>query len=245
MPFFLIILLLQVLFVIHAVKTGRVVPWAYVIMLIPVAGTIAYILIELVPELLGTAKGQRAQRQVIKAINPERRYRELGNQLEVSDTVATRAALADECLTLGKFEEAELHFDEILARPMGDEPHFMLGRARAEFGVGAPEKAVATLEELRKRWPDYQSADGHLLYARALHEANRHDEALAEFEAVSSYYPGAEARVRWAMLLDAMGRRDEARTLFRDTLAKLKHAPSYVRQAQAEWISIAEREMRR
>lgn len=245
MPFALAIVILQIVLVVHAAKTGRFQPWGWIIILIPLAGAAAYVLVELVPEWLGSAQGRKAQRGVINTIDPERRYRELGDQLDVSDTVAARAALADECLTLGKFEEARHHFEEILARPMGEEPHVMLGRARAEFGLGEPEKAVATLDALRQRWPDYQSAEGHLLYARALHEANRHDEALVEFQAVSAYYPGAEARVRWAQLLDSLGRREEARALFRETLAQLGRASPYVRQMQAEWIAVAERELRR
>jgi hypothetical protein len=95
------------------------------------------------------------------------------------------------------------------------------------------------------RWPDFQSADGHLLYARALHEANRHDEALVEFQAVAAYYPGAEARVRWGQLLDALGRHREAKALFRDTLVQLKRAPQHARVMQAEWTAIAERELRK
>ena len=47
----------------------------------------------------------------------------------------------------------------------------MLGLARAEFGLGRSEDTVKTLDELRRRWPDYQSAEGHLLYARALEDA--------------------------------------------------------------------------
>jgi hypothetical protein len=45
-------------------------------------------------------------------------------------------------------------------RPLGEESVYMLGRARAEFGAGQPADTVATLDELRRRWPDYQSARG-------------------------------------------------------------------------------------
>ena len=72
----------------------------------------------------------------------------------------------------------------------------MLGRARAEFGLGEPALAVATLDELKARWPDYRSPEGHLLYAKALEGAGRDEEALAAYEAVGAYYPGAEPRVR-------------------------------------------------
>ena len=120
----------------------------------------------------------------------------------------------------------------------------MLGKARAEFGFGRPQSAVATLDELRARWPDFQSGDGHLLYARALAGSGRTDEALEEYKAVSGYFPGAEARVRWAMLLESLGRLTEAKTIYAELLTQMRHAPDYVRKAQAEWIAIAQRQLR-
>ena len=244
MPFALLLLLINVLLIVHAAKTGRFWPWGYVILLIPGFGALAYVLVELVPEWFGSAQGQRARRQVADTLDPQRRYRQLSDDLEVADTIATRAALAEECIVLGKYDEAERHFTEIIARPMGDEPVFWLGRARAEFGLGRPAEAVTTLDALRERWPDYQSADGHLLYARALEESGRLDQALEEYRAVSNYFPGAEARVRYGLLLDRVGRKAEAKALFTEILAQMRRAPKYVRQAQAEWIAMAERAAR-
>ena len=107
-----------------------------------------------------------------------------------------------------------------------------------------PQDAVTTLDDLRRRWPDYQSADAHLLYARALEAAGRSQEALDEYQALSAYYPGAEPRVRYGLLLNLLGRRDEARTLFADVVKQLRRAPKHVRKLQGEWIAIAERESR-
>src|SRR5262245_47877258 len=244
MPFALLLLLINVLLIVHAAKTGRFWPWGYVILLIPGFAALAYVLVELVPEWFGSAQGQRARRQVADTLDPQRRYRQLSDDLEVADTIATRAALAEECITLGKYDEAERHYREITARPMGDEPVFWLGRARAEFGLGRPADTVTTLDTLRERWPDYQSADGHLLYARALEESGRLDQALEEYRAVSNYFPGAEARVRYGLLLDRVGRKAEAKALFTEILAQMRRAPSYVRKAQAEWIAMAEKAAR-
>jgi hypothetical protein len=173
-----------------------------------------------------------------------RRYRELTDQLQVADTIANRAALAEECLALGKFEEALGHYEHILALPMGDDAIYALGKARAQFGLGNPQQAVATLDDLRERWPDYQSAEGHLLYARALEESGRTENALSEYQAVANYYPGAEARVRYGLLLAKAGRHAEAKTVLAEVLAQLKRAPKYVRRAQAEWIALAESALR-
>ena len=48
---------------------------------------------------------------------------------------------------LGQFEEAKRHFEVILARPMGDEPVYMVGKARAQFGLGQAADTVATLDD--------------------------------------------------------------------------------------------------
>ena len=115
----------------------------------------------------------------------------------------------------------------------------------------APNSAAAIRE---KRWRrsttcanvgrNYQSADAHLFYARALEESGRTDDALYEYQAVADYYPGAEARVRYGLLLSKAGRTDEAKAAFREVLIGLKRAPKYVRRVQAEWIALAEKALR-
>ena len=77
-----------------------------------------------------------------------------------------------------------------------------------------------------------------------LEAADRTDEAIAEYQVVANYYPGAEARVRYGVMLDKAGRKGEAKTVLTETLAGLKRAPKYVRRAQAEWIALAERTLK-
>ena len=89
----------------HAAKTGRFWPWAYVIIMLPGLGVIGYIVMELVPEWTGGRTARQARQRVSRSFNPHKRYRELVDQLEVADTIANRAALVEECLELGMFEE--------------------------------------------------------------------------------------------------------------------------------------------
>lgn len=244
MPIALVLAALNIVCIIHAAKTGRFNPWGYVVLFLPGVGAVAYIAVELIPEWFGSAEGRRARQRVSRTLNPEQRYRELADDLAISDTIANRAALAEECLALGKFDEARLHFDTVLVQPLGEDPIYFAGRARAEFGLGQMLQVVATLDELRQRWPDYQSADAHLLYARALEGTDRSAEALEEYAALIRYFPGAEARVRYGLLLDRMGRSDQAKMVFTDVVTQLRRAPKYARNAQAEWNAIAERQLR-
>ena len=243
MPVALIVLLLEISLIYHAARTGRLRPWAFIILLAPLIGSLAYIVVELVPEWLGSHDVQQARKRVANKLDPEKRYRELSDRLVVTDTIANRAALAAECVEIGRFDEAEHHYDHILSLPMGHDAIYALGKAKAQFARKRPAEALATLDQLQLTWPDYNSAEAHLLYARALAEAGRTDEALEEFHALLDYAPGAEARVRYGMLLKLAGRLADARHVFTEFLIQMRRQPKHVRKAQAEWIAIAEKQI--
>lgn len=243
MPVALVILLLDISLIYHASKTGRLQPWAFIILAVPFIGAFAYIIVELIPEWLSGPDARQARKRIAGKLDPEKFYRELSDRLAGADTVANRAALAAECQKIARFDEAERHYDHILKLPIGGEPAYALGKAQAEFGRNRPADVLATLDDLQKRWPDFQSAEGHLLYARALAEVGRVDEALEEYAALVAYFPGAEARVSYGLLLRMVGRTAEARVVFNELLLQMKRAPKYLREAQAEWLSIAEKQL--
>lgn len=241
MPIATLILVLNVVLIVHTAKTGRFWPWAYVILFLPGLGAIAYIVAELAPEWFGSYRGRAAAQSMVRAVNPERRYRELTDALALVDTIANRAALAEECLVLGKFEEALFLYDAIIVLPLGEEPQFHLGKARAELGLGRPAAAVATLDDVMRLWPDYHSPEGHLLYAIALERSGSTDEALVNYANVGQYYPGVEPRVRQAQLLQKLGRQVEARSVAQDVVLGLRRAPAHVRNNQRQWLASAQK----
>lgn len=245
MPFAIVAILLDVALIYHAAKTGRLQPWAFIILMAPLIGGLAYIAVAIIPELVSGPAAQKARRSVANRLDPEKQYRALSDQLAGADTIANRVALATECLAIGRFEEAKGHYQHIMSLPMGDEPSYALGKAWAEFGLNRPADVVATLDALREHWPNFESAEGHLLYARALAACGRSEEALEEFDSVAQYFPGAEARVRYGEYLDLLGRSAEAKVVFAEVVVQMKRAPKYARQAQAEWLSIAERRLAR
>jgi len=237
----LLVTLLSLPFLIHAAKTGRFMPWFYIILFLPGIGAAAYVVVELAPAWFGSAKARGAGRRLATTLNPMGNYRKLADDLAVVDTIANRAALAEECLRLGRFDEALGQYDAILAKPQGDEPGYMLGKARAELGLGQAAQVVATLDTLTATWPGYASVDRDLLRAMALEGAGRNDEALEAYDAASLHYPGPEPRARLASLLQRLGREAEARAVAGEIVQSLKRAPAHVRASQREWLASAQR----
>jgi hypothetical protein len=226
--------------IIHALRTGRFWPWFWVILMLPGIGALAYVFMELWPEFVGSRQAQRAQGQFARTIDPKRRYRELADNLAISDTIVNRVALARECLELEKYDEALAILSGVVTHPQGDEPAFFVDKARAEQGLAKYDEALATLEELKRRWPDYQSNDSRLLYARTLEQLGRDAEAEQEYRALAGSYPGVEPRVRLARALQRRGQSEEARTLAQGVITELRRSPKHVVKAQSEWLKIAE-----
>jgi len=223
----------------HVVRTGRDRYWIWIILAFPLLGAIAYFVAEMLPELMGTRGARSAVNQARRAIDPERRYRALAEQLDTADTAENRKAMAEECLLLGKHEQAVMLYKTALTGVHKDDAILMHGLARAYFAAGDFAACTRTLDELRAAHPKFQSADAHLLYARSLEEQGRRDEALSEYAAVSNYYAGAEARCRYALLLQQAGHGLQARQLFTDVVRAVDKAGGPFKRAQREWYDIA------
>jgi hypothetical protein len=140
MPIILVLTLINIVLIVHAAKTGRFSPWGYIILMMPGIGAIAYVAVELIPAWFGSHRGQQARKSVGLALDPDKGYRALKDEIERADTIVNRDALAEECLARGRFREAEQHYDVILARPMGDEPRYVLGKAAPFLATGGPPR---------------------------------------------------------------------------------------------------------
>jgi hypothetical protein len=226
---------------IHAGKTGRPQYWIYILLLVPGLGTLAYLLFELIPEWLDSYQGRRAKTTVGRLIDPAKAYKVLQDAVETSPTVENMARLAEECVAMGRHEEAAELYDACLHGMHASDPTLMLGLARAQFGRGLFAETKATLDRLRAENPGFQSAEGHLLYARALEGQGEFAAAREEYEAVRGYFPGPEANCRLALLLQKTGEETQAAALFKEIRRSLERSPRHVRKMHDEWYVLARR----
>ncbi len=150
---------------------------------------------------------------------------------------------AEELYERGQYAEAAAVYQGGLTGIFEHDPVLLLGLARAQFASGEFGPARASLERLILHNPEFKSADGHLLYARTLEAQDALEEAEREYAAVAPGYPGAEARVRYALLLKRRGKLDEARRILKDLVDGARMAPAHYRKAQAEWLDRARREL--
>ncbi|HTW39071.1 MAG TPA: tetratricopeptide repeat protein [Steroidobacteraceae bacterium] len=241
MPLLLISLVIQALLIVHVIKTGRNTIWVWVIALLSYAGILAYVAVELVPDLFRSRTARRTALGMKKALDPGADLRRYEQEARVTGDVASRQRYADELTRHGRHDEAITIYRQALTGLYEHDPNLMLGLARAQFGKADAPAARMTLDELIRLNPDFRSPDGHLLYARALEAEGNIAKALEEYKALAPAYPGAEASVRYAQLLKAQGKSAEAATVVRELLEQARIAPAHYRRAQRDWLESAQR----
>jgi hypothetical protein len=243
MLFFILSIAIQVAFIVHVIKTGRNTLWIWVLVIPVLAfpGMLAYLIVEIIPDLLRSRTAQRTARGFKKAMDPEGDLRRYENEARVGGNVASRQRYADELVRHGRHDEAIAQYRSALTGLYEHDPNLMLGIARAQFAKGDATAARQTLDDLIRLNPDFRSPDGHLLYARALETEGNIQKALEEYKVLATSYPGAEAAVRYAQLLQSQGRSAEAQKVARDLLEQARIAPAHYRKAQRPWLDAAQR----
>jgi hypothetical protein len=241
MPLLLLELLLQIALATHAVRTGRGQRWLWIILVAPGIGCALYVAMEIIPDFLHGAAGRQAARDVADIVAPEREYKRLLAQAELAPTVENRSRLAEECLRVKRPLEARELYESCATGLHAQDTKLLMGLARACFACGDYKATVATLDALRAHHPSYQSADGHMLYARALEDQGLTDDALMQYEALTGYFPGEEARCRYALLLQKSGAIDRALAVFQEIVRNVDRRGGAYRNSERPWYETARR----
>jgi len=242
-PLSVFIWVIQLVLIIHVLKSGRSRYWILILLFMPLIGGIAYLVIELIPEFSGSISGKRAVRNVKQTLNPGADLRQHEAAWKQSPNVDNGRRYAEALLDSGKTDEAEGIIDQALKGLFETEPTLLLLKARLQFEKERTAEAIQTLETLQKNNPDFRSAEGHLFYARALEAEDKIEQAIKEYSAVSGYFPGVEARYRLALCLEAAGKSKAANAEFESILNDAKLAPPHFRKSQKKWLDAVKQEL--
>ena len=243
MPFLIISVLLQVSFVIHVLKTGRNTTWIWVIVMLPLAGSIAYFILEILPDLTNSRTGRKAGRKVESVINPNKDINEAAERYAVSDTIENSMRLAEECYEKELFGEAKKLYEKCLKGPYSEDPDLLFGIAKTHFQLDDHGAAKAALDTLIVKNPDYKNQDAHLIYARSLESLGEITEALDEYEALYNYYSGPDAAYYFALFLKAQNQRQQSDEMLEGILNKATRLGQHYRDTHKNILARVRKEL--
>ncbi len=228
--------LAQLALIVHVFKTGRPYWWFLVLLIAPGIGGIAYFLIEVLPDLRGPPSrgGGRG------SWKPSAwRIRDLRAELDETDTVKLRLALAAELLGAGRAEEACAEAEACLQGVFRDDPHTLAAVARHRLEAGKAGGALQAIEKIDTRADRLLAQEVSVMRGRALVETRRHAEAQAVLRPVVGSYIGEEARYFLALSLHATGEHAEARELWTEIRKRFRRANRGWRRSEGRWFKLA------
>lgn len=238
-----LVFVIQLCFAFHALKTGRPYWWLFVIMGFPVMGCILYYFIEVFPASRESRRVAKAMRAVSKALDPDRTLNERLADLEACGSVDNRMALARSCVARGKYFEAAALYRSCMTGMYESDPDVRFGLAGALELSSVFEEALKVASKLRETHPAYRPNEVRLIVAKALEGVGRLDEARAEFQFLADAYPGEEGRWRYGAILKRTGSGVEANEVFQSMLRRAERMPPHYREAQLEWLKLAQENM--
>jgi hypothetical protein len=244
MPLFGLVILLQIACVVHAIRTGRNQLWIYVIIFLPAAGCLAYLVAEILPQLFGSRTARNVGRGARRMLDPEADLRRHADDLALADTIDNRRNYAAALVQHGRSAEAIQLLEQALTGIHQDDPGLLHDLAQATFAGGDFARALELLDRLQRANPGFSSPDAHLLYARALEGLGRDAEAADEYRDLVGYFSGEEARWRYGLLLERRGDAAGATAVFTEIVDRQRRAPRYYRRAQREWVDLARGKLR-
>jgi len=237
MRFLLVLMgIIQFCFAFHAVRSGRGAMWVTIILVFPVMGCLAYYFMEVLPGSREQRALRRHVRDIAKALNPDGELKRRSEDVAETASVDNRARLADECLERGMFDEAIRLYEGCLEGPHANDPAILFSCARARFYNGDLRHAEEILARLRNAHPTYRTDETDLLQARVHEALGENQRALKVYEALRGRYVGFEAKYRYGVLLEKVGRDAEAQALFAFIVTNARRSAL---ESEREWVKLA------
>ncbi len=227
----------------HCSQSGKAQHWFYILLLLPGVGSAAYFFVEILPELASTRRGRKVAVDISTVLDPDRAYRERKAEVEMTGTPAAKAALAEECAVKGMFDDAAALYRSAISGHYADDPNLLLGFAKVLIEKGDFAECQQALDHLKAKNPGFASQDGHLIYARALEGQGKTQEAIAEYDAVSGYFAGFEAKVRYALFAQKVGNVAKAKELMNGVVNAYKQLPRHAQDLNRDWYNVAKRNL--
>jgi hypothetical protein len=233
--------LVAVLFAIHAVRNNQPLYWLFILFFFPLLGSIVYGVAVWLPEMRSHRGVRRAGHKVKQLLDPGRELREATEANQLSPSVGNQLRLAEALLEAGRAGEAVTHYQLALQGLYAGDPDIQSRLAKALLESGRPADARDLLDRVIAENPKFRSPPAHLTYARAVAACGDREKAHEEYGVLTGYYPGLEARARYAALLKEWGDTEAAQKLAAETLRSSERLPAHTRGNEREWIALLQK----
>jgi hypothetical protein len=220
-------IVLQAVAIVHFIRRRPDTIWLYVIIFLGPIGALAYIGMEVVPDL-------GLLRQSFDAFGRRKRIKLLEALVVENPSPGNYEELGDLYLEEQKFARARECYDKVLARRIDPDPMYRRGIAAIELGDFPA--AVHDLEQVTTRDSRYDSHRALALLAHAYANAGEPAKAGALFEQATNASTLTETYFHYASFLASQKRTGEARDWAERIIARKSSMPRYLQRRERAWF---------
>ena len=213
-----LIVALQVFCFYHVYKTQRPYYWFFIILFIPLLGSLVYIL----TQVFNKRDADIIQGEITAIINPSKKVKDLEKKLEFSDSYTNRIDLADAFFEMGTYSDAIANYEHTLLDTVQDDTYSRLQLIRSYFKLNAFKKVIEHAEAI-KHSSEFQGSKSQFCYGLALKEIGRVEEAEKQLELVNRPYSNYSERLALAKFYLDHGKKEEGKNLLEEILEESKH----------------------
>jgi hypothetical protein len=234
-----VIILLQAICVIHCIRKGNSGNWIWLIIFLPVAGAIAYIL----SEVFTSGRVEQVQAGVSTVLNPSGKIKKLEQQLKFSDTFNNRVQLADAYLANGHTGKAIALYENSLTGAFSENEYVLTQLNTAYFQMQRYDDVITITKKIYKL-PQFPRSRAHLQYAMALEQTGNSEAAEKEFKIMKVRFACFEARYQFSMFLLRANREEEAGQLLKDIIEEATQLSPHEKRNHRKWINLAKEQLK-
>lgn len=218
----------MVIAMVHFVRRRPDNYWLWIIIMGGGIGALAYIVVEVLPDL-------GLLRQQFRIFSHRKRVRQLEVMILDNPSAGNYEELADLYFEQKKYLKAKECYDRAISSRT-DSPDPFYRRALCEIELNDFASATADLERVTRidRNYDYQRAAG--LLAHTWSKIGRTAEAAALYERVTQTSTLSETQYNYARFLAEQGKTAEARQWAEKILAKKVTMPRYLKRRERPWF---------
>lgn len=237
--FYYITIGLQAICAIHCLRKGTQQKWLWLIIFLPIAGSLIYIF----SEMFNRNATSQVQAGIGLLVSPGTRIKKLEDKVRFADTFSNKVQLADAYLANNQTEKAVTIYEGCLTGVFAENEHVLLQLIDAYSRLQEYPNVIAAARKIYQL-PQFARSRAHLLYAMALDATGDSAGAEAEFKKMSARFSNFEARYQFGQFLLRNHRDEEALSIYRSMTEEASQLSPREKSAYRQWISLAKESLK-
>ncbi|WP_346883312.1 hypothetical protein [uncultured Algibacter sp.] len=192
--------------------------WAFLIMFIPVLGSIVY----LVTQVYNKRDAEKITNEIAHIVNPTKKVTDLKKQLEFAETYQNRINLADAFLDIKDYNNAILHYTEALEDTSQNAFYATKQLIEAYYHLENWDNVITHVENV-KTHTEYKKSRVQFLYGLALEQVGDIEAAETNLRDIDIRYSFYEERLILAKFLLHINKNEDAKEILRNVQTESSH----------------------